>query len=141
MTLKITRFKNYGNTISSIPDGGCYSNKFYWSFYELNNGKLIDLHFVENLTNGKLSSSDYFFGYPNSVLKTGEVIEYKFGNANPNTSEISKEFYDWFDSCPAVKDIKELTWPTKEEEKCVKEFFVKNILNAKEIQTNITYVS
>ena len=141
MKFKVVRYKNYGCTITGGDNADDVRQKFYWSFYELNNGKLIDLHFVENLTNGKLSSSDYFFGYPNSVLKTGEVIEYKFGNAKPNTREISKEFYDWFDSCPPVKDIKELTWPTKDEEKCVKEFFVKNILNTKEIQTNITYVS
>ena len=29
-----------------------YNNKFYWCFFELNNGEIIDLHFTENLTNG-----------------------------------------------------------------------------------------
>jgi hypothetical protein len=137
MSLKVVRHKNYGKTDSSVPDGGIHDNYFYWSFYELNNGKIISLNFTENLTNGKLSSVDYFFGYPKTELKTGEIIEYKFGNAKPETREFSNEFFDWFDANPPVKNCKELTWPTKDEKKCVKEFFDKNILKSKEVQTNI----
>jgi len=47
------------------------------------------------------------------------------------------EFFDWLDASPPVKDCKELIWPTKDEKKCVKEFFDKNILKSKEVQTNI----
>ena len=117
-----------------------YDNKFFWSFFELSNGKIIDLQFVENLTNGKVKSIDYFFGYAKSELKTGEIIEYKFGNSRPNTREFSNEFFDWFDATPPVKDCKELIWPTKEEEKCVKDFFDKNILKIKEVPTKIINV-
>ena len=105
-----------------------YDNKFFWSFFELSNGEIIDLNFTENLTNGKVTSIDYFFGYPKAELKTGEIIEYKFGNAKPNTREFSNEFFDWFDVNPPVKECKDLMWPTKDEEKCVKDFFDKNIL-------------
>ena len=133
----VIKYKNYGFTDSSIPDNNIYDHNFYWSFYELNNGKIIHLEFVENLTNGMVTSVDYFFGYPKSELKSGEIIEYKFGNAEPNTQEMSKEFFDWFNANPPVKDCKDLIWPTKDEEKCVKDFFNKNILKNKEVQTNI----
>ena len=140
MSLKIIQYKNYGNTDSSISDEGIYCNKFYWSFYKLSNGKIVDLHYVENFTNKKISSIDYFFGYPKSELKTGEIVEYKFGNAKPNTKEFSKEFFNWFYANPSVKDCKELVWPTKNEEKCVKDFFDKSILKTKEIPTKIINV-
>ena len=115
-----------------------YDNKFFWSFFELSNGEIIDLNFTENLTNGKVTSIDYFFGHPKSELKSGEIIEYKFGNAKPNTREFSNEFFDWFDNLSPIKYLKDnREWPTKEEEKCVKEFFDKNILKSRELQTNI----
>ena len=135
MNLKVIRYKNYGCVIESEENDTPYDNKFYYSFYELNNGKIIYLEFAEDLTNGKVTSIDYSFGYPKAELKTGEIIEYKFGNAEPHTKEMSNEFYDWFDASPPVKDCKQLLWPTMEEEKCVRDFFDKNILKSKEIQT------
>ena len=133
MILKVVKYKNYGCTISSEKEESPYDNNFFWSFYELNNGKIIDLQFVENLTNRKATSVDYSFFYSKTELKTGEIIEYKFGNAEPNTKEISKEFYDWFYAQPPANDCKELIRPSKNEEKCVKEFFNKNILKTKEV--------
>ncbi|MAU63055.1 MAG: hypothetical protein CMC38_01705 [Flavobacteriaceae bacterium] len=137
MSLKVIRYKNYGCIMCSEESKDPYDNKFFWSFFELSNGEIIDLNFTENLTNGKVTSIDYFFGYSKTELKTGEIREYKFGNAKPNTREFSNEFFDWFDANPPVKDCKELIWPTKDEEKCVKEFFDKNILKTKEVPTNI----
>ena len=137
MVLKVVRYKSYGCTIESEEDSSPYDNKFYYSFYELNNGKIIHLEFGENLTNGMVTSVDYFFGYPKSELKSGEIIEYKFGDAEPNTKEMSKEFFDWLDASPPVKNCKDLIWPTKDEEKYVKDFFDKHILKNKEVQTNI----
>ena len=58
------------------------------AYGEFNNGEIIDLNFTENLKNGKVSSIDYHFAYTKHELKNGEVIEYKFGNAKPNTKEI-----------------------------------------------------
>jgi hypothetical protein len=140
MNLKVVRYKNYGCTMESEEDETPYDNKFFWSFYELSNGEIIDLNFTENLKNGKVSSIDYHFGYTKHELKNGEVIEYKFGNAKPNTKEISDEFFDWFDSNPPVKDLKKFCSPTKNEEKCVKEFFIKNIMKTKEVATNIVNI-
>ena len=140
MNLKVIRYKNYGKTMYGGEKNAVFQDKFYWSFFELNNGEIIDLNFTENLKNGKVSSIDYHFAYTKHELKNGEVIEYKFGNAKPNTKEISDEFFDWFDSLPPAKDIKELSYPSENEEKCVKEFFDKNILETKEVATNIVNV-
>ena len=115
---KVVRYKNYGNTDSSVPDESIYDNHFYWSFYELSNGKIISLQYVENLTNNKASSYDYEFSYANN---------YQFG----------QDFLKWFNGLKPVKDLKELKFPSKKEKECVKEFFDKNILKTKELQTNI----
>jgi len=137
MNLKVIRYKNYGCTMTTLKDKNIYENNFFWSFYELNNGEIISLNFTENLNNAKVSSIDYHFSYTRHELKNGEVIEYKFSNAKPNSKEIFDEFFDYFYSIPPAKDIKELTYPSENEEKCVKEFFNKNILKNKEVSTNI----
>ena len=141
MNLKVIRYKNYGRTMSSMPGKDIYDNNFFFSFYELNNGEIIVLNYVENLTNNKVTSNSYEFSYANYELKSGKIINYEFGNAKAiNKKEMSKEFFDWFDSEPPAKDIKELKFPNKNEEKCVKEFFIKNILKTKEVATNIVNV-
>ena len=61
MPLKVVRYKNYGCMMESEESEDPYDNRFFWSFFELSNGEIIDLQFVENLTNGKVSSIDYFF--------------------------------------------------------------------------------
>ena len=137
MKLKVIRYKNYGCTMESEKNDSQHDHKFYYSFYELNSGKIFDLDYTENLTNGKVNSTDLHVTYAKSELKSGKVIEYKFGNAEPNTKEISKEFFDWFDSLPPVKDLKNHSPPNEDEEKCVTEFFIKNILNSKEVATNV----
>ena len=42
MTLKVIRYKNYGCQIASEDN----EDQFHYSFYELNNGKIIELHAV-----------------------------------------------------------------------------------------------
>jgi len=138
MNLKVVRYKNYGLTMSSMPGKDIYDNNFFFSFYELNNGEIIVLNYVENLTNNKVTSNSYEFSYANYELKSGKIINYEFGNAKAiNKKEMSKEFFDWFDSEPPAKDIKELKFPNKKEKKCVKEFFIKNILKTKEVATDV----
>ena len=137
MKLKVVKHKNYGCTISSMPRESLYESNFFWSFYELNNESIIVLDFVENLTNGKATSYDYSFSYTKSELKCGKIINYKFGNAKANNDkEMAKEFFDWFESCPGVKDLKKIEAPSLKEKKCVKEFFMKNIMKTKEVPTN-----
>ena len=107
-----------------------YDDNFFWSFYELSNGKIIDLEFIENLTNGRVTSNDYYFGYANS-----EFQKYQFGNSKPNTKEMNNEFFDWFESTPLCGDFR-VKHPDKDEEKCVKEFYLKYIEPNKSIQTD-----
>tara|TARA_Y200000002_G_C22595975_1_gene627350 strand:- start:618 stop:1019 length:402 start_codon:yes stop_codon:yes gene_type:complete len=74
-------------------------------------------------------------------LKNGEIIDYKFGDAKANDEyEMSKEFFDWFDSCPPAKNIINKFIPNKNEEKCVKGFYLKNIEPFKDIKTDTTVV-
>lgn len=139
MTLKVIRYKNYGCTINSGKGESVYFTNFYWSFYELNNGEIIDLNLEENLTNEKVTSIHYHFDYSKYKLKSGEFFEYKFGNAKPDTQEIIDEFFDWFESIPPTTDIKKLRTVSQDEEKYIKEFFIKNILDTKGVPTNIIY--
>ena len=140
MALKVIRYKNYGCTLTGGGSSDNWEDKFYFSFYELNNGNIIELNLFQSFKEDKLILSQYDFSNTKYELKNGEVIEYKFGNAKPNTKAISDEFFDWFDSIPLAKDIKEFSCPSENEEKCVKEFFNKNILETKEIATNIVNV-
>ena len=137
MNLKVIRYKNYGCTMESEEDETPYGNKFFWSFFELNNGKIIVLNYIDNLKNNRVISNSYEFSYANYELKSGKFINYEFGNTKAiNKKEMHKEFYDWFDSNPIAKDIKELKFPNKNEIKCVKEFFIKNIRKTKGVSTN-----
>ena len=140
MDLKVIRYKNYGCTLTGGGSSDNWEDKFYFSFYELNNGNIIELNLFQSFKEDKLILSQYDFSNTKDELKNGEVIEYKFGNAKPNTKEISDEFFDWFDSLPPAKDIQELSCPSENEEKCVKEFFNKNILETKDVATNIVNV-
>ena len=140
MGLKVIRYKNYGCTLTGGGFSDNWEDKFYFSFYELNNGNIIELNLFQSFKEDKLILSQYDFSNTKHELKNGEVIEYKFGNAKPNTKEISDEFFDWFDYLPPAKDIQELSCPSENEEKCIKEFFNKNILETKEVATNIVNV-
>jgi hypothetical protein len=67
MSLKIVRYRNYGKRLWSDPNfvdpltgkrDEC-TNDFYFSFFELNNGKVISVMFVENLRSNKLTSTQF----------------------------------------------------------------------------------
>ncbi len=128
MKLKVVRYKNYGCTFTGPDEESDWENKFYWSFYELNNGKTICLHLTENLFKRKLVEPDFSYSYTKDELKNGKIVSYNFGNAKANDGNaMSKEFFDWFESLPPYHQVKNPTYPTLEEEKCIKAFFEKNI--------------
>ena len=135
MVLKVIRYKNYGCTMTG-GDSESWEDKFYFSFYELNNGEIIELFLHENFQEGKLDFTDYNFSYTKQVLKSGEIINYKFGNAKANDGNgMSKEFFEWFESCPPANDLKENFALYDDEEKCVKEFYLKHVEPNKDIKT------
>ena len=133
MTLKVIRYKNYGCTMTSKDD----EDKFYFSFFELNNGEIIQLLLFQNFRDDKLNVIQYEFSYTKTKLKSGEIRDYKFGNAKANDEEeMSKEFYEWFDSSPPFADVIDLFALYDEEEKCVKDFYLKHIESTKDIKTD-----
>ena len=128
MFLKVIRYKNYGCTMTSED----YKDKFYFSFYELNNGKIIELSLFQNS-----NVTQYDYSNTEMRLKNGESRDYKFGNARAiDENGMSKEFFVWFDSSPPAKDVISNTTPNKNEEKCVNDFYLKYIEPNKDIKTD-----
>lgn len=148
MKLEVFKYKNYGCMMESEElDNDPYDNRFFFAFFELNNKHTVEIMLIENYKNKKIRNIDYQFYYPKEELKTGKIHEYKFGNAKPNTREFSNEFFDWFDNLSPIKKLKENKklhnfnggGPTKEEVKCVKNFYDKNLFNTREKGTNIVF--
>ena len=54
MKLKVIKYKNYGCTMTGGEDADDWKHMFYWSFYELNNEKVIVLNNTEYWENDKL---------------------------------------------------------------------------------------
>ena len=132
MTLKVIRYKNYGCQMTSEDD----KDKFYFSFFELNNGEIIELLLFQ-VDNEGIIMNQYEFSYTKTNLKSGEIRNYKFGNAKANDEEgMSKEFYKWFDSSPPSQEVIDWFALNDEEEKCVKNFYFKHIEPNKDIKTN-----
>ena len=137
MKHKVVRYKNYGCAFDAGEDTDNWRHKFYWSFYELNNGKIIKLDNTEYWVNDKLSNQEYDYTYAKSELLNGRTHNYKFGDAkSSDDNAMSKEFFKWFDSLPPYHQIKNSTIPTLEEEQCVMRFYNKHIIDFKDKKTN-----
>tara|TARA_Y200000002_G_scaffold295446_1_gene249890 strand:- start:268 stop:678 length:411 start_codon:yes stop_codon:yes gene_type:complete len=136
VALKVIRYKNYGCQMTSED----HKDKFYFSFYELSNGEIIELMLFQADNKGVILDQ-YEFSYTKMKLKSGEIRDYKFGNAKANDEEgMSEEFFKWFDSCPPAKDVISNTTPNKNEEKCINDFYLKYIETNKDIKTDTTAV-
>ena len=132
MTLKVIRYKNYGCQMTSEDD----KDKFYFSFYELSNGEIIELMLFQSNNEGVIIDQ-YEFSYTKMKLKSGEIRNYKFGNAKANDEQgMSKEFYKWLDSSPPAVDVIDWFALYDEEEKCVKDFYIDNVKPIKNIKTD-----
>ena len=132
MPLKVIRYINYGCTmVGEQQNLFDFEQRFYWSFYELNNGSIITVQYIENWnTNRKINEDDLHMTYSNYELKNGRLIRYEFG----------QDFNNWFHSTPSMKDQKELTWPTEKEIDCIKDFFYYNIYDYVFISTGVVKV-
>ena len=73
---------------------------------------------------------DYFFRYAEPVYEEGTAKYSK---------DMDDEFFEYFNSLAPVKDLKEIQYPSKKEEKVIKKFFKKNILQNKNIPTRMKY--
>jgi hypothetical protein len=115
-------------------------DKFYFSFYELSNGEIIELMLFQADNEGVIIDQ-YEFSYTKMKLKSGEIRRYKFGNAKANDEYgMAEEFFKWFDSYPPGVDVIDSFALYDEEEKCVKDFYLLNIEPIKDIKTNTTEV-
>ncbi len=113
----------------SSKDG---QDNFYFSFYELNNGKIICLNICQSS-----EIIQYNFYYTKKELNNVEIIDYKFGNAKAiDENEMSKEFFEWFDYLPPMSKEIDYFIPNSDEEKCVKDFYLEYIDAKKDIKTN-----
>ena len=144
MKLKVVKYKNYGQTMTAPADNESeWENKFYWSFYELSNGNIINLQYIENWENNKFVDADFDDSYTKYELKNGETRSYEFGDAKANDIDaMSKEFFDWFESSPPYNDIKRPVFrPSIEERKCVIEFYKKHIIDRKDQKTDTIVIA
>ena len=136
----VVRFKNYGCAFDAGEETDNWENKFYWSFYELNNGKIIELDNIEYWENDKLVDQEYGYTYAKRELLSGDIHSYKFGDAKANDDNaMSKEFFEWFDLIPPHHHVKKKDPPTKEEISCVEEFYIKNVIDKKDKKTNTIF--
>ena len=143
MKLKVIKYKNYGRTMTGGEDADDWKHMFYWSFYELSNGNIINLNYTENWEKDKFIDDDYDYSYTKDELKNGEIISYEFGDAKADDVDaMSKEFFDWFESLPPYNDVKTpILRPSIEEEKCVKEFYKKHLMAKKDEKTDTIFIN
>ena len=118
MNLKVIKYKDYGWTMTGGEETDKIIYRFYWSVYELNNGEVIVQQKIENWEGEKLVKTYFEYTYENYELKNGNKREYDF----------NEDFNTFFDSAPLIKDIKNPIRPTKEEESCIYDFYIKNII-------------
>ena len=136
MTLKVIRYKNYGCQLTSEDD----KHKFYFSFFELNNGEIIELLLFQ-VDNEGVIIDEYEFSYTKMKLKSGDIRRYKFGNAKAKDEYgMADEFFKWLDSSPPAVDIIDWFALYDEEEKCIKDFYIENVEPIKHIKTDTTEV-
>ena len=125
MKLSIIRYMNCGTKFWSGPlsndeSGPIHTGEEYFSFFELNNEKVIYVCFTQNFIDKKPTTTEIDFQY---------AEDYYFLD----------DFYGWWKKQMSIdEDI--LGQPTKEEETLVETFFRKHIEETKEIITKIIYL-
>jgi len=120
MDLKIVRYRNYGMAMQAERNkNNIITQKFYWCFFELTNGAIIDINYTENYDedDGKDLGSDYWATY---------AEDYTFDLTFP----------EWFEGTfKRPKDTPNYRVTDKEFD-LVKEFYVKNIYEVRDKKTD-----
>ena len=125
MSLDIIRYMNCGTKFWSGPlsldeSGPIHTGEEYFSFFELNNEKVIYICFTQNFQDKKPTTTEIDFQY---------AEDYYFLD----------DFYGWWKKQMSI-DEEILGHPTKEEEALVKKFFTKHIEKMREVETEIIYL-
>ncbi len=117
MEIQVVKYQNYGcmNWGPLCDDNDTHKIKWYYCFFELNNGRIIHSQFEEYWKDGVNIHNDLdFFNTKN----------YNFG----------QNFWTWWDTTFEKPHPKPLTI---HEVRCVEDFFSKNIENKREKKTEI----
>ena len=118
MQLNIIKYKHYGCTmVGGEEDDSKIKDKFYWSFFELNNGKIISLNNNVSYRENKIIHSEILCNYTQCYI---------FG----------EDFFVWWEKT-FKNNNKEVQYMVKQEEELVVNFFKINIEDKKEIKTDI----
>ena len=125
MKLSIIRYMNCGTKFWSGPISPDESEPLYtdeesFSFFELNNEKVIYVCFTQNFIDKKPTTTEIDFQYAD---------DYYFLD----------DFYVWWKKQMSI-DEEILGQPTKEEKDLVEKFFRENIEKTKEVKTEIVYL-
>jgi hypothetical protein len=125
MSLDIIRYMNCGTKFWSGPvsldeSGPTHTSEEYFSFFELNNEKVIYVCFTQNFIDKKPTTTEIDFQY---------AEDYYFLD----------DFYAWWEKKMSI-DEEMLGRPTKEEKALVEKFFRKHIEKTKEVSTEIVYL-
>lgn len=130
MSLYVKRYINYGKVMFSEKINGKYDN-FCYSFYELNNDRIIELQLIETVTNDEIKNSELFFYETSYILKNRKEINYYLG----------QDFFEWFNLSPPFFEIKNSTTPSVKEINCIEQFFYKYVNKVRYQKTNIVHVT
>ena len=125
MTLEIIRYMNCGTKFWSGPLSAdeskpIHTGEEYFSFFELNNEKVIYVCFTQNFINKKPTTTEIEFQY---------AEEYYFLD----------DFYGWWKKQMSI-DEEIIENPTKEEKALVEKFFRKHLEKTREVATEIIYL-
>ena len=123
MSLSIVRYRNYGKAMEAEPNkNNIVTQNFYWCFFELSNGAIIDVHYTENYDdNGVDLGDEYIISYQE---------DYSF----------NLSFREWFEGTFKTPKERPNYKVSYEEFKLIKEFYVKNIYNERDKETQIQYI-
>jgi len=126
MELKVIRYINYGWTDGS-PDEDQESSltsevRFYFSFYELNTGKIMCLNLIEYWKKNKFIDDQFDYS-------SHSAGEYTFG----------MDFREWWDST-FERTYEDYVYPSDEEQSCVKACFRIYLDDKRDFETGVVLI-
>jgi len=130
--LEVVTYRNYGNTITGEDD----ELRFYFSFYQLNNHKVICVQYI--VYEDKKLTPDIYFYYSNCYQFEDDFWEYWERN-----NEENDKFYKKLRKIED-EETRRMMWKNErlfeDEVQCVKDFFYKNVVKEKNKKIEIINV-
>ena len=127
--LEVVTYRNYGNTITGEDN----ELRFYFSFYQLNNHKVICVQYI--VYEDKKLTPDIYFYYSNCYQFEDDFWEYWERN-----NEENDKFYKKLRKIEDEEN-RRMMWKNErlfeDEVQCVKDFFYKNVVKEKNKKTEI----